>query len=285
MPNKTAFTRFIVRSLLTTIAVLALLLLVLLALASANTEFFDRYYSWLYAANVAIALIFMLIVGGLIWIIIARLRQGKFGTRLLAKLAVFFALVGVLPGGIIYLVSLQFVSRSIESWFDLNVEKALASGLDLGRGLLDNSLADLQNSGRLIANQLATADEANLTLTLLRLREQFGVHEATVVSSAGRVVAQASPSFTALVPDDLPTPMMLRQARTTGYAGLEGELEAEHTSKPIESEKGALRLRVVVRIPRGLQNFSASRRALFAINPLSPTAIGASRGGYSTRLA
>ncbi len=256
MPNKTAFTRFIVRSLFTTIAVLALLLLVLLALASANTEFFDRYYSWLYAANVAIALIFMLIVGGLIWIIIARLRQGKFGTRLLAKLAVFFALVGVLPGGIIYLVSLQFVSRSIESWFDLNVEKALASGLDLGRGLLDNSLADLQNSGRLIANQLAAADEANLTLTLLRLREQFGVHEATVVSSAGRVVAQASPSFTALVPDDLPTPMMLRQARTTGYAGLEGELEAEHTSKSIESEKGALRLRVVVRIPAGYKTLA-----------------------------
>ncbi|MCX8566124.1 MAG: Signal transduction histidine kinase involved in nitrogen fixation and metabolism regulation [Glomeribacter sp. 1016415] len=257
MPSKAAFTRYVVRSLLTTIAILALLLLVLLALASsANTEFFDRYYSWLYSANIAIALIFMLIVGGLIWIILARLRQGKFGARLLAKLAIFFALVGVLPGGILYLVSLQFVSRSIESWFDLNVEKALASGLDLGRGLLDNSLADLHNNGRLIASQLAAADEANLTLTLLRLREQFGVQEAIIVASTGRVVAQASPNFTALVPDDLPTPMMLRQARTTGYAGLEGELDAESTNQFTENAKGALRLRVVVRIPADYQNLA-----------------------------
>src|SRR5260364_436757 len=77
------------------VALCALLLLALLAVAAANTEFFDRYYSWLYAANAAVALILTLIVGGLAAALIVRLRQGRFGTRLLAKLAVFFTLVGV----------------------------------------------------------------------------------------------------------------------------------------------------------------------------------------------
>ena len=125
---------FVVRLLVSTVAITAVLLLVMLALASANTEFFDRYYSWLYAANVAVALTFLAIVTGLLLIIVSRVRQGKFGTRLLAKLAFIFALVGVVPGGIIYVVSYQFVSRSIESWFDVNVETALTSGLNLGRG-------------------------------------------------------------------------------------------------------------------------------------------------------
>src|ERR1700722_11961879 len=103
MPDRTNLKLFLMRLLAGTVGLTALLLLALLAIASANTEFFDRYYSWLYAANVAVALIFMLIVGGLVWVIVARVREGRFGTRLLAKLAIFFALVGVLPGGIIYL--------------------------------------------------------------------------------------------------------------------------------------------------------------------------------------
>ena len=245
----------VLRLLVSTVAVTAVLLLVLLAAASANTEFFDRYYGWLYAANVAVALIFMLIVAVLVVIIVTRLRKGKFGTRLLAKLAFFFALVGVVPGGIIYIVSYQFVSRSIESWFDVNVETALTSGLNLGRGMLDASLSDLQTKGRLMAEQLASADSAGTTLTLLRLRDQFGVQDATIVepsrSMSGptpemHVVAQATSNYASLVPSDLPTPIMIEQARGRGFASIEGEVDGDPKAR---GAKGALRLRIVQRIP------------------------------------
>ncbi|MGV7246893.1 PAS domain-containing sensor histidine kinase, partial [Caballeronia sp. M23-90] len=182
--RRTNMTSIVVRALVVTVALTAILLLVMLALASANTEFFDRYYQWLYAANLAVAVVLILIVIGLVLIIVTRVRQGKFGTRLLAKLAFIFALVGVVPGGIIYVVSYQFVSRSIESWFDVNVETALTSGLNLGRGMLDASLSDLQNKGRLMSDQLASADPTSLTLTLLRLRDQFNVQDATIVEPA-----------------------------------------------------------------------------------------------------
>ncbi|AUT58181.1 sensor histidine kinase [Paraburkholderia terrae] len=245
----------VLRVLVSTVAVTAVLLLVLLATASANTEFFDRYYGWLYAANVVVALIFMLIVAVLVVIIVTRLRKGKFGTRLLAKLAFFFALVGVVPGGIIYIVSYQFVSRSIESWFDVNVETALTSGLNLGRGMLDASLSDLQTKGRLMAEQLASADSAGTTLTLLRLRDQFGVQDATIVepsrSMSGptpemHVVAQATSNYASLVPSDLPTPIMIEQARGRGFASIEGEVDGDPKAR---GAKGALRLRIVQRIP------------------------------------
>ena len=72
-----------------------------------------------------------------------RVARGRFGSRLLLKLAAIFALVGILPGVLIYAVSYQFVSRSIESWFDVKVEGALDAGLNLGRGTIDSIVTDL----------------------------------------------------------------------------------------------------------------------------------------------
>jgi nitrogen fixation/metabolism regulation signal transduction histidine kinase len=261
---------FVVRLLVSTVAVTAVLLLVMLALASANTEFFDRYYGWLYAANVAVALVFMLIVISLIFVIISRVRQGRFGTRLLAKLALIFALVGVVPGAIIYIVSYQFVSRSIESWFDVNVETALTSGLTLGRGMLENSLADYKTRGKQMSDQLASADPSSLTLTLLRLRDQYNVQDAVVferprdqynredLSSGGggggslrtssglRVVAQASGNYYSLLPTNEPSTTMLKEAQDHPYGAIEGELDGDPKDN---GPKGALRLRVVTKIP------------------------------------
>ena len=251
----TSVSSVVVKLLVSTVAFTATLLLVLLAAASANTEFFDRYYSWLYAANIIVALIFLSVVTALVIVIVVRLRRGKFGTRLLAKLAFFFALVGVVPGGIIYIVSYQFVSRSIESWFDVNVETALTAGLNLGRGMLDASLSDLQTKARLMAEQIANGESAGTTLTLLRTRDQFGVQDATIVepvrSMSGaapdmHVVAQASSNFSSLMPADLPTPLMIDQARGRGYAAIEGEVDGDPR---LHGPKGALRLRVVTRIP------------------------------------
>ncbi|MDR5818903.1 PAS domain-containing sensor histidine kinase [Caballeronia sp. LZ043] len=257
---------FVVRLLVSTVAITAVLLLVMLALASANTEFFDRYYGWLYAANVAVAIVFMLIVIALFIIIVTRVRQGRFGTRLLAKLAFIFALVGVVPGAIIYVVSYQFVSRSIESWFDVNVETALTSGLTLGRGMLETSLADFKNRGRQMSDQLASADPSSLTLALLRLRDQYGVQDAVVferprdqynredLSVNGgssrvpglRTVAQASGNYYALLPANEPTGTMLKQAQDHPYGAIEGEIDGDPSSN---GPKGALRLRVVTKIP------------------------------------
>ncbi|RQH03623.1 sensor histidine kinase [Paraburkholderia dinghuensis] len=275
----TSVSSIVVKLLVSTVAFTATLLLVLLAAASANTEFFDRYYGWLYAANIVVALIFLSVVTALVIVIVVRLRRGKFGTRLLAKLAFFFALVGVVPGGIIYVVSYQFVSRSIESWFDVNIETALTAGLNLGRGMLDASLSDLQTKARLMAEQIASADSAGTTLTLLRARDQFGVQDAIIVtpvrSMSGatpemHVVAQASSSLSLLVSADLPTPLMIAQARSHGYfAAIEGEVDGD----PHElGTKGPLRLRVVTRIPdANTTDLKPTERFLQLEQPVSAT--------------
>ena len=114
------------------VTAIGLVLMFLLAQATNNRALYERYYVRLFGINVVVAVLLVLVIGWVAFRLLRRLRQGKFGSRLLIKLAAIFALVGVVPGALVYVVSYQFVARSIESWFDVKVEGALDAGLNLG---------------------------------------------------------------------------------------------------------------------------------------------------------
>jgi nitrogen fixation/metabolism regulation signal transduction histidine kinase len=66
------------------------LLLFLLTLATNNRLAYERNYNWLFAANVVVAGLLLLVLfwGGLR--LALRLRRGRFGSKLLLKLAGIF---------------------------------------------------------------------------------------------------------------------------------------------------------------------------------------------------
>jgi nitrogen fixation/metabolism regulation signal transduction histidine kinase len=159
-------------------AALGLVLLFMLAQATGNRELYERYYPLLFVLNVAVA---ALLAGVILWAVLRmgiRLKQRKFGSRLLVKLAAIFTLVGLLPGLMIYIVSYQFVSRSIESWFDVRVESALASGLQLARVTLERVETETGNRARGAADQMTAVPETAAGLTLERRSSLFFADEA-----------------------------------------------------------------------------------------------------------
>lgn len=130
---------------LSAVVAIALVLVVVfvLALTGQNSRFTENQVVWMFRTNVAVAVLLALVIGIATVRLIIRTRRGKFGSVLLTKLAGIFALVGVVPGLLLYLVSYQFVSRSIETWFDEKVQVALDAGLELGRQTLTEALSDL----------------------------------------------------------------------------------------------------------------------------------------------
>jgi len=208
--------------------VFALALLVLLSTATSNTTFFDNYFIWLYTANVAVGICLLLVIVTLVVVITIRWKKGRFGTRLIAKLAMIFGLVGVVPGLILYGVSLQFVSRSIDTWFDVKVESALEAGLELGRATLSTSLQELQDEGRIIADQVQRipnqASPAELTLLLSRMRDQFGIQEITIFNARQAVVATASSSVASSMAV-APSAEIMSQANKVNGVGFIEELQ------------------------------------------------------------
>ena len=217
-------------------------LLFLLASASSNTAFFERNYPVLLGINGVIAGLLFVLVVALIRRLVKRLRAKQFGARMMMRFTIAFALMGVLPGVLIYIVSTQFLSRSIESWFDVRVERALDSGLTLGRAALDNLKDDVSAKARSWALELSEAPPSAQLLQLNRLREQGGIQDALLITSSGQLLGSSGSQLGELIPE-VPSAAELRQARARLiFATIEGEAGA------IEPRYG-LRARVIVPIP------------------------------------
>ena len=199
-----------------------LVLSFLLALATNNRQFYERHYGWLFWTNVAIASVLLAVVVGASIRLASRVARGRFGSRLLLRLALIFGLVGVVPGLLVYGVSSVFVARSIESWFDVQVEGALEAGLSLGRSTLDAQVNDLALRTRVAAERLAESPERSQPLALERLREQLSAQEVAVLGPTGQLLASAGSSASVLGPDR-PSTALLRQVRQSRVqAMLEG---------------------------------------------------------------
>jgi nitrogen fixation/metabolism regulation signal transduction histidine kinase len=232
------------------------ILLFLLASASDNSGFFDKHYSWLLGLNAAVAAALMLLVIVALARLYSRYKSGKFGSRLMARLVFLFAGIGILPGLVIFVVSVQFVSHSIDSWFDVKIESALESGLNLGHAALDEALAELGAASTTTAATLAGQDGQGVQAILNRiLADQSGIENAMLVGADGKLLAWASEDRRANLAPDLPTPQMLLQAAMPGgYARPEGGIERDFREPAPALATGAaaatgLRLRVVLAVP------------------------------------
>ena len=189
-------------------------LLYLLSSSSANTEVFSLNYYSLLGLTGALALCLMGLVGYQLWRLRNKLKNRVFGAKLTTRLVLFFTLIAVLPGIFVYVVSVQFLGKSIESWFDVRVEKALEGGLNLGRSGLDNSLKELTKKTQFIALLLAEKRPEQYQRALEQLVDEAIAQEAALFSTKGNVVAFSS-SGNARLPD-LPGGDILRLALDKG---------------------------------------------------------------------
>jgi len=186
--------------------------LFMLATASGDTAMFARHYPALLALNAALAALLAALVGTQLVLLARRHRARVFGARLTLRLLVRFAALAVVPGLIVYAVSVQFLTRSIESWFDVKVAAALEGGINLGQQGIDQMLAELRGKANAMALELSDRPQAQFATQLERLRAQLGVEEAVLVTGSGRLVASAAQDLTRFVPE-LPAIPALRQAR------------------------------------------------------------------------
>ncbi|HEX5684854.1 MAG TPA: ATP-binding protein [Ideonella sp.] len=240
---------------------LGLVLAFVLSLLAQGPTRYERHFVWLFWVNAAVATLLLLFLLGAGVRLALRFRQGRFGSRLLLKLAGIFALVGVLPGALIYTVSYQFVSRSIEAWFDTRVERALDAGLALGKDTLAALAADLEAKTRTAAERLSDRASAN-TLVLERLREQLGAEEVTLLGSDGKVkiTAGASPALGT----ERPALALLRLARLQrSVSQIEG-LEDEGSTAP---GSGA-RVRALAPVPSTSLSLADEEHTLMVVQPL-----------------
>lgn len=243
-PKQSKALRWTLGVVLAIVAAIGLVLLFLLTQATDNRAMYERNYARLFTLNVVVAVALLGVISWVAWRLVKRLRQGRFGSRLLVKLAAVFALAGFVPGLLIYVVSYQFVSRSIESWFDVQVEGALEAGLGLGRATLETLSNDLAGKTRAASTQLQDTPDVVAGLMLERLREQLEVRDAILWGAGGQLLASAGDSRFQLNPEK-PAPSQLRKARSQrAVTWIEG-LEEGSAMAPAQA-----RIKALVLVPR-----------------------------------
>lgn len=217
-------------------------LLFMLFRATDNVSGLTQQFDLLLMLNGVLTLILVLWVTVLIVRLIRQVRRKQFGARLTSRFAFVFAIMAVVPGLLIYVISVQFMAKSVESWFNVKVDSALESGLSLGRASLNSYVQDLNTRARQMSLELGGLGDSEMAMILTRQREANTVITDALVfsgASGNRVIAFAGESFSGLLPE-LPSSSIMNQLRlSNSYA----QAEIMPDSEP---EQPSFRIRVIV---------------------------------------
>ena len=257
--------RRVLRYLAAVMATVGALVFFAFVTASANSAFFERNYTTLLWTNALLLVALASTVVILAYRLWQRWRARRFGARLMARVALMFALFGLLPGALIYGLSVQFLSRSLESWFNPRVDAALEAGVNLGRSALDMIKAEVSGKARVIARELSEVSPAVQGAMLNRLRDQAQLGEVTLLGANGKVIATAGGGISLL--PDVPSAGGFSRLR-----GMRSLVEIEGDPSGDAQVGGELRVRAIVPVPRSsaLTALDAEERYLQVVQPVPP---------------
>jgi PAS domain S-box-containing protein len=234
--------------------VLLLVSLYVLGNFAESYERFGRFYVLILFINI-IGLAFIgLLVGVNIWNLIRQFRERAAGARLTGKLVTMFIVLTLVPVTIVFSFSLKFINSGIDSWFDVEVERALDDALTLSKESLGLQMRTLQRVTEQMADRLDKASNEDTVRLLSSIQAGSTASQLTLLSGSNRVIATSSDDMTRVVPVR-PTPDILAQLRQgQPYIGLD----------PVRGE--GLRVRAVVPVEAGSPGGEA--RVLQALYPV-----------------
>ena len=235
-----------------------------LAATSSDSKLFEKWFPVLSIVNRAIAVLLFAVVVAMVVRLWQRIRAREFGAYMTSKLAGVIALIVLIPCLTIYVVSNVFISRSIDSWFDVRVERALDSGVTITRGILTEQQKQAELAARRMAEMLVNTPTSLIMTDLMHLLEGHQNMEALVFTGSGTAVAAAGSRINVMLPD-LPTPLQLQTVRSAGiYSVIDGD--ALENPDGI-TEASQLSIRVIVPISDNDETIAADANEQSASDP------------------
>ncbi|MDX1345474.1 MAG: two-component sensor histidine kinase, partial [Sedimenticolaceae bacterium] len=209
------------RMLLALLLLSALLIsLHLMSSAVQNSATLSRLYVPLLIFNSFGLLILVILIGISLKRLLLAYRQNRPGARLTLRMVILFTLLSLLPVGVVYFYSMQFLLRGIDSWFDVEIDKAMENALSLGKASLDLQKRQLLQQTNQLKRQLIEEGTDGLLVRISSYRNAVNATELTVLDQNGRVLASSNINPGVLVAD-VPDIGILQQARSLGsYVGL-----------------------------------------------------------------
>lgn len=227
----------------------------LMTSAMQNTSQLSGWYSVLVLVNsLGTLLLLGLVVVNVAWLF-KQWRQREAGSRLTARMAFLFILLTLAPASLVFYSSMQFLHESIDSWFDTEIDQAMADALNLGQAVLEERTHALVEASEQMAASVAGLPKSMAVLQLDELRDQAGAMELTLFGRQAHIIASSSIQPGNIVPSLPDESLLLHLKEGQPYVGVEPDAGAGPQ---------AMRVRVISRLATSETLYL---QALYAIPP------------------
>jgi two-component system, NtrC family, nitrogen regulation sensor histidine kinase NtrY len=201
-------------------ALLGLASLVLLARSVENSTQFGRWQPWILLLNLVGLLFLAVVLTRKIWQLARDFRMHVPGSRLTARTVTVFGVLVIAPLLVVYLFSLEFLSRGIDSWFRVEVKQGLGDALVLSRAALDLRMREQGRRTEDFARSLANG-AVIVPASLDAERRRTGALEIIVFGRNGEVLAASSAGTDEALHSRPPTELLLQIRENRPYFSLE----------------------------------------------------------------
>jgi nitrogen fixation/metabolism regulation signal transduction histidine kinase len=228
---------------------LLLVSLALLPKTTQNSEEFGRLQEVILAINGTGAVVLLVLIIANLFRLGREFRQHLTGARLKARMVAIFSVLALVPLLIVYAFSIQFLSRGIDSWFNVQIEQGLNEALRLSRSVLDIYANEQLERTLQVADAVGSTSEVRLVTRLGELRREHGAIEIAVFGAANHIVAVSSDLPAGTAPPRPPEDLVMQVRQGRSYVDIEplptgGGLQVR-TGATVPSREPAQEARIV----------------------------------------
>jgi len=202
--------------------------LLLLAKSVQNSGEFSRLQPWILLLNLIGVVALTALLARKLTGLVRDYRAHVPGSRLTARTVAIFGALVVAPLLIVYLFSLQFLNRGIDSWFHVEVKQGLNDALVLSRAALDLRVREYSRHTENLAHSLLNASPEEIARRVSEERRATAALEMAVFGPHGRIVAVSLENPLESIPSR-PSPDLTRQVgEYRPYVSLEPQAGGEY---------------------------------------------------------
>jgi nitrogen fixation/metabolism regulation signal transduction histidine kinase len=168
--------------------------LFMLAKSVQNSSEFSRLQPWILLVNVIGVMGLIALLARKLWQIVRDYRNHVPGSRLTARTVAIFGAFVIVPLVVVYLFSLDFLDRGIDSWFRIEVRQGLNDAVALSRAALEGRMHEYERRTERFARSLLDLPTGALLARLDYERRATNALEIALYDAHQRVLAVASDS-------------------------------------------------------------------------------------------
>ncbi|MFM8342707.1 MAG: ATP-binding protein [Methylomonas sp.] len=217
-----------------------LLSLQLMSSATQESSELGELYSWLLVINTLGSIILLGLVAVNAYSLVRELKKKEAGSKLTTRMISLFVLLALAPAAIVFYFSVQFLHQGIDSWFNVEIDRAMDDALELSQSSLAQRMNWHIKQTRQIAGKLNNQSETSIALEIGNLWRDSEAMEIAVFSSQGHIVASSSANPSDILPH-LPDEQVWLQLRQNkeyyAYDASDTDQMVARVIEPIEGDQ------------------------------------------------